>query len=144
VGEIHQSLEKEGLSAEGFGKALEKSQEELRKAFEGGGAVDKELRDAIDRARKDMQDAFDRTKGDVQDQVESLRQQSRSLRDQARENFDRARGEAERRLSRDGDEQPNRDELESARKEIRELQQQLQRATRRLDELHGESRAEAP
>jgi hypothetical protein len=135
VGEIHQSLEKEGLSAEGFGKALERSQEELRKAFEGGGAVDKELREAIDRARKDMQDAYDRTKGDVQDQVDSLRQQSRTLRDQARENFDRARGEAERRLSRDGDEQPNNDELESARKEIRELQQQLQRATRRLDEL---------
>ena len=144
VGEIHQSLEKEGLSAEGFGKALDKSQEELRKAFEGGGAVDKELRDAIDRARKDMQDAFDRTKGDVQDQVESLRQQSRSLRDQARENFDRARGEAERRLNRDGDEQPNRDELESARKEIRELQQQLQRATRRFDELQRrESRRNA-
>jgi hypothetical protein len=135
VGEIHQSLEKEGLSAEGFGMALERSQEELRKAFEGGGAVDKEVREAIDRARKDMQDAYDRTKGDVQDQVDSLRQQSRTLRDQARENFDRARGEAERRLSRDGDEQPNSDELESARKEIRELQQQLQRATRRLDEL---------
>jgi beta-lactamase regulating signal transducer with metallopeptidase domain len=133
VGEVHKSLEKDGLSSEELGKALERSQENLRKAFEGGGPVDKELREAIDRARKDMQDAFDRTKGDVQDQVESLRQQSRSLRDQARENFDRARGEAERRLNRDGDEQPNRDELESARKEIRDLQQQLRAATRRLE-----------
>ena len=49
VGEIHQSLEKEGLSPESLGKALEKSQEDLRKAFEEGGAVDKELREAIDR-----------------------------------------------------------------------------------------------
>ncbi len=119
VGEVHQSLEKDGLSAEGFGKALEKSQEELRKAFEGGGAVDKGLREAIDRARKDMQDAFDRTKGDVEDQVESLRQQSRSLRDQAQENFERARGEAERRIGPDVEGQPNRDELESAQRDPR-------------------------
>ena len=144
VGEVHQSLEKDGLSAEGLGKALEKSQEELRKAFEGGGAVDKELREAIDRARKDMQDAFDRTKGDVQDQVESLRQQSRSLRDQARENFDRARSEAERHVGRDGEGQPNRDELESARKEIRELREQLRTATRRLDELQQRDSRRSP
>ena len=144
VGEVHQSLEKDGLSAEGLGKALEKSQEELRKAFEGGGAVDKELREAIDRARKDMQDAFDRTKGDVQDQVENLRQQSRSLRDQARENFDRARSEAERRVGRDGEGQPNRDELESARKEIRELREQLRTATRRLDELQQRDSRRSP
>jgi beta-lactamase regulating signal transducer with metallopeptidase domain len=144
VGEVHQSLEKDGLSAEGLGKALEKSQEELRKAFEGGGAVDRELREAIDRARKDMQEAFDRTKEDIQDQAESLRQQSRTLRDQARENFERARGEAERRIGPDGDDQPNRDELESARKEIRELQQQLQRATRRLDELQRRESRRGP
>ena len=135
VGEVHKSLEKDGLSAEELGKALERSQENLRKAFEGGGPVDKELREAIEKGRKDMEEAFDRARGDAQDQVESLRQRSRELRDQARENFDRARGEAERRLSRDGDEQPNRDELESARKEIRDLQQQLERATRRFGEL---------
>jgi beta-lactamase regulating signal transducer with metallopeptidase domain len=133
VGEVHKSLEKDGLSAEELGKALERSQENLRKAFEGGGPVDKELREAIEKGRKDMEEAFDRARGDAQDQVESLRQRSRELRDQARENFDRARGEAERRLSRDGDEQPNRDELESARKEIRDLQQQLRAATRRLE-----------
>ena len=73
VSEVHQSLEKEGFSPESLGRALEKSQEDLRKAFEGGGAVDKELREAIDRARKDMQDAYDQTKGDVQDQVDALR-----------------------------------------------------------------------
>ena len=144
VGEIHQSLEKEGLSAESLGKALEKSQEDLRKAFEGGGAVDKELREAIERARKDMQDAFDRSKGDVQDQVETLRQQSRELTDQARENFERARSEAEKRIGRDGEGQPNRDELESARKEIRDLQQQLRAATRRLEELSAAAVAPKP
>jgi bla regulator protein blaR1 len=133
VGEVHKSIEKDGLSAEELGKALERSQENLRKAFEGGGPVDKELREAIEKGRKDMEEAFDRARGDAKDQVESLRQRSRELRDQARENFDRARGEAERRLSRDGDEQPNRDELESARKEIRDLQQQLRAATRRLE-----------
>ena len=135
VGDVHQSLKKEGFSPESLGKALEKSQEDLRKTFEGGGAVDKELREAIDRARKDMQDAFDRTKGDVQDQVDALREQSRALTDQARENFERARAEAEKRLGPDGAVQPNGDELENARKEIRDLQQQLQRATRRLESL---------
>jgi beta-lactamase regulating signal transducer with metallopeptidase domain len=135
VGEIHKSLEKEGLSPEDLAKALDKSHEELRKAFEGGGPVDKELRDAIDKASKDLQEAFDRTRGDVENKVDSLREQSRELRDQAKEAYDRARDQARRDGRRDSDGDSARGELESARREIRDLEQKLRSATRRLEEL---------
>ena len=52
MGEVHKSLDKENLSVEDLGKALEKSQDELSKAFEGGGPVDKELREAIENPAK--------------------------------------------------------------------------------------------
>jgi beta-lactamase regulating signal transducer with metallopeptidase domain len=125
VGEIHKSLEKENLSAEDLGKALDKSQQDLRKAFEGGGAVDKELRDAIEKARKDMQEAFNRTRQDVQSQVDSLRLRSRELTDRDRSNEN----------LRDVEKEPDHNELESTRREIRNLEQKLRTATRRLEQL---------
>ena len=135
VGEVHKSLEKEGLSPDDLSKALDNSYEGLRKAFEGGGPVDKELREAIEKARKDVQEAFDRTRGDVDDQVESLRQRSRELRDRAREEYGRARDQARQGARRDREGESDRSELEAARREIRELEQQLRNATRRLEEL---------
>ena len=63
---------------------MEKSQKDLREAFEDGGPVNKELHDAIEKAHKDMQEAFDCARGDAKDQMEALRQQSRELRDKAR------------------------------------------------------------
>jgi beta-lactamase regulating signal transducer with metallopeptidase domain len=136
VGEVHKSLDKEGFSAEDLGKALEKSQEELRKAFESGGPVNDELRGAIDRSRKEMQDAVEQARGLIQDQVEALRQNSAELADRAQENLDRAKREAESAArSPGGQERVERSELENARREIRELEQQLRRATRRLEEL---------
>jgi bla regulator protein BlaR1 len=134
VGEVHKSLDKQDLSVEDLGKALEKSQDELRKAFEGGGPVDKELREAIEKSRNELQGALDRGKAEVQDQVESLRERSRDLADQAKDNLERAKDAAEK-ATRGGDDQPEREELEVARKEIRDLEQQLRSATRKLDEL---------
>ena len=146
VGEVHKSLEKEGVSAEDLGKALEKSQEELRKAFDSGGPINKELRDAIERSRDEVQDAVESARGLIEDQVETLRQNSAELADRARENLDRAQREAEdASRNRGGQERLDRRELENARREIRELEQQLRRATRRLEELERqETRRLAP
>ncbi len=146
VGEVHKSLEKEGVSAEDLGKALEKSQDELRKAFESGGPINKELRDAIERSRDEVQDAVESARGLIEDQVDSLRQNSAELADRARENLDRAQREAESATrGPGGQDRLERRELENARREIRELEQQLRRATRRLEELERrETRRLAP
>jgi len=135
VGEVHESLTKEDFSGEEFGKALEKSVEEVRKAFEGGGPVDRQLREAIDRSRDEVQKALNRARETAQDQVEALRERSRDLRDKAEADRDRAKDEVERGAARDDEEPVNRQELETARREIRDLEAQLRRATRRLDEI---------
>jgi beta-lactamase regulating signal transducer with metallopeptidase domain len=135
VGEVHRSLEKDGFSAEDLGKALERSGDELRKAFEGGGPVDKELREAIDRSREEIQGALDRARDSVRDQVETLRDRARELTDQERADRGRSRNEVRRGTAQDDAIRLNRQELETARREIRELEQQLRRATRRMEEL---------
>ena len=135
VGEVHQSLDKENLSVDDLRKALEKSQEELKKAFEEGGPVNKELREAIEKSRNELEEALERGKAEVQGQVESLRERSRELTDQAREQFERAREAAEKGLPPGDMPAPERAEIEAARREIRELEQQLRRSTRRLEEL---------
>ncbi len=136
VGDIHKSLEKEGLSPDDLRKAFDKAQQDLRKAFEGGGAVDKELREVIEKTRKDVQEAFDRTRGDVQNQVDGLRPRSRESTEE--EPRDKGR-------YRDVEKEPSHNALDSARQEIRNLEQRLRAATRRLELLEQrESRGGSP
>jgi beta-lactamase regulating signal transducer with metallopeptidase domain len=143
IGEVHKSLEKEGLSAEDLGKALERSHDELRKAFESGGPVNEELREAVERSRNEVRDAVEQARGLIEQQVESLRQNSAELAEKAKDNLERAQREAER--STDGSQDRlDRRELDNARREIRELEQQLRRATRRMEELERREMRRAP
>ncbi len=135
VGEVHKSLDKESLSMEDLSKALESAQNKLKRAFEGGGPVDKELREAIEHSRDELKGALERGKSEVQDKVDALRDRTRELSDDARESLERAKEAAQK----DGAGAPvaatERKELEEARREIRALEQQLRRSTRRLEEL---------
>ena len=144
VGDVHQSLEKEGLSAEELGKALERSQEDLRKSFENGGAINKELRDAIEHSRDEIQKALDRVKGSVRDQVETLKDKSRDLADQARDDLARAKESVEKDTSPGQAPKDDRSELEATRKQIRELEQLLRKSTRRLEELERRETRRVP
>jgi len=142
LGEIHKSLEKEGLSGEDLAKALDRSQQELRKAFESGGPVEKEVREAIERARKDAREAMERAREQIRetarDRAQALRDQALERAEQDRSKRDEQKPEADKGKKGDAEEgegQPNRQELESTRREIRELEQQLRRATNRLEAL---------
>ncbi|MGP0062889.1 MAG: M56 family metallopeptidase [Isosphaeraceae bacterium] len=154
VSEIHRALEKEGMTADDLRSAVEKSREDLRKSFEPGGPVQKEMREAAERARKEMHDAMERGRHEAErmreemhKQMEEIREQQRKMAEEGREAQKKApddRRRADRRreplkggevAKPDGADRSNRDELDAARKQIRDLQQQLQSATRRLNDL---------
>jgi len=147
VREVHQSLEKEGVSVEELRRALEKSHERLRGAVEKGGPVNEEMRKAMERSRKEMREATERAREEMREAMEGSRKEMReamrkrleAARERQREfaNSDRERpkAEPEKSAAKDGEAQPNREELDTARREIRELEQQLRRATRRLEQL---------
>jgi len=139
VREVHQSLEKEGVSVEDLRRALEKSHEKLRGAVEKGGPVNEEMRKAMERSRKDMREGAERAREEMQEsmrnRLEAVRQRQRELVKEGRSNRERPEAEPEKSAAKDRDGQPNRDELDTARMEIRELEQQLRRATRRLEQL---------
>ncbi len=153
VGEVHRSLQKEGMTADDLSRALDRSREELRKSFRSGGPVEKEMREALERARKDMSDAMERGRQEMERARERMREEMQSRREDARKRAEEAR-EAARGRERNGSDlrsldrakskreetekaegPANRQELEAARRQIRELEQRLRTATRRLEEL---------
>jgi beta-lactamase regulating signal transducer with metallopeptidase domain len=212
VDEIHQSLQKEGMTPDDLRRAMEKSREELRKSFQRGGPVEKEMREAAERARKEMHETMERgrqeserVREEMRRQMEELTKQHRQMAedararrrqmgedaqkggrssrpDQEREETKarerpreampkdarraaredvreanrniaealRKRGQSKAEQERDrpkakgrpeaaeksGD-RSSRQELDAARQQIRELQEQLKSATRRLEELQG-------
>jgi beta-lactamase regulating signal transducer with metallopeptidase domain len=141
IDEIHETIKKEGLTADDVRKAVEKSHNEIRKAFEKGGPINRELRESIEQSRRDMREEWERARGELRSE---MRQRLESRRQQERV----------RDMEKD-DAQPNneaREELEKARNEVRALEQQLRQANRRLVELQrrmmpggrGGRRMEAP
>ncbi|MFI5454480.1 MAG: M56 family metallopeptidase [Isosphaerales bacterium] len=160
VREVHQSLEKEGVSVEDLRRALERSHEKLRGAVEKGGPVNEEMRKAMERAREEMRKATERAREEMREAMEDsrkeMREAMRNRLEAARERQhelakknqpeserakadsserERLKAEAEKRAAKDGEGQPNREELNTARQEIRQLEQQLRQATRRLEQL---------
>ncbi len=130
IGEIHETLKKDGLTAEDVRKAVEKSHNEIRKAFEKGGTINKEVRESMEKSRRDLQEEWTRARGEMRsamrERVEAQRQQGRG-REVEKEDDARPNNDAE--IAR------GREELEKARSEVRALEQQLRQANRRLVEL---------
>jgi bla regulator protein blaR1 len=163
VREIHSALEKDELTAEELRRAVEKSREELRKSFEPGGPVQKEMHEAAERARKEMHEAMERGRHEAERVREEMHRQMEGMRDEARQKAQEARergrksieeaqkaraykAERDRKQAKpqavpkaepkpDSGDRSNRAELDAARKQIRDLQQQLESANRRFNEL---------
>jgi small-conductance mechanosensitive channel len=143
VGELQKALGKEDLTGEDVRRALEKSGEELRRSFEQGGPVERELRQALERYSEEVRGAVEGTRKDLERSRQELREAVRSRAEEARQRqrdqVRKAQQERERQRAESAGRNPDggqtRDELDGARKEVRELDQQLRRATRRLEEL---------
>jgi bla regulator protein blaR1 len=174
VSEIHGALQKDELTAEELRRAVEKSREELRKSFEPNGPVQKEMREAAERARKEMHEAMERGRHEAERVREEMHRQMQGMRDEARQKAQEARergrlsveeaqkaraykAERDRKQAKpqavpkvepkpDAGDRSNRAELDAARKQIRDLQQQLESATRRLNDLQKSDarRGDAP
>jgi beta-lactamase regulating signal transducer with metallopeptidase domain len=196
VGEIQKSVDKENISAEELLKAVEKSRDELRRSFQPGGPVDKEVRAALERSRKDAREAMDRARQEIEkarDQLrDTLRSQAEASKEQGRELDEKIRKDL-RELARKNEPVPakpsekakelpklerpkgkepkskpetavasrdgagiapgalrevqaaaERKAVEEARKEIRDLEEQLRNATRRLDALQKRETRRGP
>ena len=139
VDDLHKALEKENVSVDDLKKSLEKSYEEIRQALAKGGPVDKELREAWERSRRELRDKWlksrEEMRQDLRDRVESARRWQRESARDARKSRDQGKAEPDRGTDAKSQDKPGQDELDNARREVRELQQQLLRAGRRLMEL---------
>ena len=156
VGEIHRSLTKEGLTTDDVRRAMERSGEELRKSFERGGPVEKEMREATERAQKELQEAMEhgrheaeRLRDEMHKQMDKARENQREAVDELRKRAgnpgesprepilprERPRAETQPDDARKGIDRRGSEEPEAMRREIRDLQQRLEAATRRLNEL---------
>jgi beta-lactamase regulating signal transducer with metallopeptidase domain len=122
--EVNETLKREGLSGEEMRKALERAREDLRQAFEDGGPVNREAREALEKARKDMRESVDRAR-------EELHQAMRDRIDEAQESV--LQDEQDKDRAAEGG--PQAEEVAKARREVREMEQQLRRAMRRLEAL---------
>jgi beta-lactamase regulating signal transducer with metallopeptidase domain len=139
VGEVQKTLEKDNLTGEEIAKTIDRSLLEVRKAFETDGPVNKELRDAIERSRDEIREAMEEARDEIakaaKSQAESLRKEAEALADREASKLDELKSRMENDQAGRGDGEQDRQEVESARREIRELEQQMRRATRRLEEL---------
>jgi bla regulator protein blaR1 len=139
VDDLHQSLQKDKVTIDELRQSLEKSYEEIRQAFAKRGPVDNELREAWERSRGELRQELSKSREEMRQQLRegfgSARRQQREMGRNARGRGSEGADSPESGADAKSQEQPGQAELETARKEVRELQQQLNRATRRLAEL---------
>jgi hypothetical protein len=121
--EVNESLKKEGLSGEDLGRALDRAREELQRAFETGGPVEREAREAVENAREDVRRSIEKAREDLHEAV-------RSHEDDLKRAL-----EGQPPAERSADRQSQADDVESARREVREIEAQLRRAMRRLEAI---------
>jgi beta-lactamase regulating signal transducer with metallopeptidase domain len=125
--EVSAALEKEGIISKDLRQALETARDELHQAFKEGGPLDKQARDAVDKAREDMSDAVEKARQELH---EAVRGRAEKAKETARAGL--------RRRSPENDQEPSPEaeatgDLEQARKEVRQMEQELRRAMRRLE-----------
>ncbi len=139
VDDLHRALEKENVSVDDVRKSLEKSYDEIRQALSKGGPVDKELREAWERSRDELHKKWlqsrEEMRQEMRNRLEAARRRQREFGRSARQSRDQQKAEPEKEDAAKSLERPGPDELENARREIRELRQQLLQATRRLADL---------
>jgi hypothetical protein len=130
--EVSEAIEKNGVISKELREALKRARDELHDAFKEGGSFNQEAREALEKARKDMSES-----------VEKVRQE---LREAARKRADEAREAAQERLrslTKEKDEEVAQEaaggeksnEVEQARHEVRQIEQQLRRAIRHLEAI---------
>ncbi len=172
LGEIQGVLKKDQMTADDLQKALERSRDEMEKSLREGGAIEKGLREAAERARKDVAEAMDRGLDDaaripdemrkrMNEDYERHRKEAQSQAEQHRKSMEQIRKEMENRQSEMRREmerrrealrarrterkdarsrpedrpEPDRETLDAARREIRELRDQLRAANERIEQL---------
>jgi hypothetical protein len=129
VREVHESLEKEGVSVEDLRRALEKSHTRLRGAVEKGGPVNEEMRKAMERSRDDVRVARERAR-------EALEGTRKEYREAMRDRLESAR-ERQRELA-------DRNQLERARRSQEQAEHERARAeTAQRERLHEETEKRA-
>jgi hypothetical protein len=145
--DLRGTVEQGGPVNDEMRRALERSRQQIREAAD-------RARADIDRARADMERARDelrqrmqsdaaRDRDRVRDRAERDQRDSTQRKDAPREreptnsrsDSDRRTDEPAKDASKDSQGQPSREQLETARREIRDLEVQLRRATRRLEQL---------
>jgi beta-lactamase regulating signal transducer with metallopeptidase domain len=120
--EVTESLDKEGVTSKDLRQALEKARDTMHEAFKEGGPVNKQARDAAEKAREHANEALEKAR-------QEFRQTVRDRAEKAKE-----AGEGLLSQSKEKDEPPAGD-AEQARKEVRQMEQQLRQAMRRLEAL---------
>ncbi len=125
VNEIHQSLQKEGLTPDDLRRAMEKSREELRRSFQRGGPVEKEMREAAERARNEMREAMERGRQEAERVREEMRRQMAELNKHHREMVEDAR-DRQRQMGEEAKKGARRNRAEEEREEIKARDRQLE------------------
>lgn len=154
--DVHQALRKDGMSADDLRQAMEKARRDLSDAMRRGGMIDKQVREATEQVRKDVRDAMDKSMRESHRLTEELAARMRSAREEQRKTTERERDqrrkatedhqaqglresertrEARRERTREREEKADNPDVDAARKEVRELQERLREASRRLQEL---------
>lgn len=127
VSRANESIEQEGLSGDGLRDAINNVRDEISSALEKGGPVDRRVRHALDRLRRELSEAGEESGRDLQ---ESMRRRFHADGNHADEKpkTDDDQAQPERKAG----ESSTHEQIDAARKEVRELERKLHQAVRQL------------
>ena len=129
--EVSDALGKDGIISKDLREALERAGDQLSQAFKEGGPLNEQARDAAEKARQDMRQAVEKAREElrraVRDRVDKTRDMEGLLSRPGDKPKDEPAAEAE------GPAKPG--DVEQARKEVRQMEQELRRAMRRLEAI---------
>jgi hypothetical protein len=141
VARANETLEEEGFSGEGLREAIDNVRDEVSSALEEGSPIDREVRRALDRIRRELSEIGERSGRDIH---ETMR---RRFLDDRVEKADRKDDDKEKaedgkaRSDKDGHSRTH-EQIDEARKEVRELERKLHEAVRRLYVLQRQATRE--
>src|SRR5208282_738715 len=99
-----------------------KARDKMQEAFKEGGPVNKQARDAAEKARKDMSAALANAREEIR---QAVRERAEKAREAAREGLLSQSKEKDEPPAAEADASGKPGEAEQARKEIRQMEQQL-------------------
>lgn len=127
ISRANETIEEEGLSGDGLRDAIDSARDEIGSAMEKGSPVDRRVRQALDRLRRELSEAGEES--------------SRDLRESVRRRFHADGDQDDEKPKTDDDqvqhepkagESSTHEQIDAARKEVRELERKLHQAVRQL------------